>query len=291
MLAPFAKEAPPDELEIKRQELIRQFVTNVAEIKMLYLEFVRGLPPDRRTTGMNEIWSKVYRAFDEDELPKALKKRDFTTPAELDAYLRQFGWSLMKQKRLYGERQLGQASVIRQIDVEPEVTYDEMIQYYRDNVAEYEHKARARWEQLSVHFDKTPDRQSAMKQIAEMGNEVFFGAPLAAVAKRRSHDYLADQGGLHDWVSQGSLVSRPLETAIFSLPLNRLSTIIEDESGLHIVRVVEREDEYVTPFTETQVEIRDLLRNQKREAQFQEVLEDLRRRTTIWTIFDEEPAE
>ena len=286
VLAP-AADAPADVLEAKREELMRQYVKSIADIKMMYLEFLRALPPERRATGVSEIWSRVYQAFDEEELPKALKKRDFRSAAELDAHLRQFGWSLMKQKRLYGERQLGQAGILRQIERDPEVTHDEMVRYYRENIQDYSHKPRARWEQLTVHFSETPDRNTARRRIAEMGNAVYLGTPLAAVAKRSSDGYRASEGGLNDWVSQGSLVSKPLDSAIFGLPLHRLSRIIEDDKGLHIIRVVEREEAYVTAFTEKQVEIRDLLRDEKRETQFQEVMEAMRARTTVWTIFDD----
>ena len=50
------------------------------------------------------------------------------------------------------------------------------------------------------------------------------------------------EGGRYDWTTKGSLVSDVIDQAIFSLPVGKLSRILEDEKGFHIVRVIERED-------------------------------------------------
>ncbi len=49
---------------------------------------------------------------------------------------------------------------------------------------------------------------------------------------------------------------KSLTEQIFSLPLNELSDIIEDSSGYHIIRVLERQDAGLTPLSEVQDDIR-----------------------------------
>jgi peptidyl-prolyl cis-trans isomerase SurA len=110
----------------------------------------------------------------------------------------------------------------------------------------------------------------------ELGNQVVYGASLAAVAEKSSHGFTAHRGGSYEWTTKGSLVNKAVDAAIFELPLNELSEIIESDLGLHIVRVVEREDERYVPFVEVQTEIKEALINKKREANFQEHVAKLR---------------
>ena len=86
-------------------------------------------------------------------------------------------------------------------------------------------------------------------------------------------------------------MSKTLDQAIFSLPPNQLSQILEDERGFHIVRVLEREEAGRTPFTEAQVKIKEELRNKRVKQEIADHLERLREATPIWTIFDGEPEE
>jgi parvulin-like peptidyl-prolyl isomerase len=134
--------------------------------------------------------------------------------------------------------------------------------------------------------------------LATMGNEVLAQRPFADVAREKSDGPTARDGGIFDWTSQGSLASKRLDEAVFSLPVGQLSAIIEDETSLnmpdrqslHIVRVLERIEAGQTPFLEAQVSIRQALLEERRKKASDEYLTKLRERTPVWTIFDDEPA-
>ena len=111
------------------------------------------------------------------------------------------------------------------------------------------------------------------------------------VATRLSQGPTADQGGKHDWTNQGSLVSEVLDNAIFTLPPGRLSRILEDDRGFHIVRVVERKEAGRVPFEEAQVEIRDKIKEQRRDEQVKKYLDKLKRETYVWNLFDQDVAQ
>jgi parvulin-like peptidyl-prolyl isomerase len=112
------------------------------------------------------------------------------------------------------------------------------------------------------------------------------GTPLAAVAKKHSHEPNASEGGFYDWVSPGSLVSKPIDQAVFSLEPGKLSQIIEDDTGYHILRVIERQPAGQVSFEEAQKGIKKKIENQKRDADQQKYLTELRTRTKVWTIYD-----
>jgi len=167
-----------------------------------------------------------------------------------------------------------------------DVGHEEMLSYYREHMAGFEQPGRVRWEELMVRKGLNP-RQSYEK-LCWMGNQVLGGAPLAEVAKKYSDGPTSLRGGARDWTSQGSLVSKPLDKAIFSPALTprELSQIIEDEQGFHIVRVVQRQDAVRKPFEEAQVEIRAKIRAQRESDAKVALLARLRKETPVWNALE-----
>lgn len=307
---------PGPELAPQKEMLFRQQLQGEVQVKIGYVDFLREVPPDRLPDLQKRIGEaflkeleplrvKMKKAKDEeiDELRRRdpilsrvatlMNQRGIENLPDLDVLLHRYGTSLERQQRAYGEQKLSQMAVMKHIRQNVEITHEEMLAYYHKNHDEYRVPAKARWEQLSVRFDKFAGEQEAFAALAAMGNEVYLGgAALSAVAKRSSQEPNAEQGGQHDWTNQGSLASKSLDEAIFSLPLNRLSEIIRDDRGLHIVRVLERTEEGFTPFLEAQVAIKDKIRGEKRMADVQAYLERVRKTTNVWTIYDaEKPAD
>jgi hypothetical protein len=284
MLAPYVDKASPEEIEEQRQKMIRQFLPNMVENKILFLEFLRQVPHDK----IPDVQKRVYAEFDREKLEGAMQRAKVNSPAELDALLRQYGSSLEKQKRTYMEQTLGRAMLGKHINYKPEVTHEEMLAYYKEHADEFKVDGKASWEQLSVRFEKHPSKEAAWQKLAEMGNEVLRGAKLDAVAKKHSEEPNAADGGYHEPVRQGALASAVLDNAIFTLPPNRLSPILEDATGFHIIRVLDRTADSRVDFVEAQEDIKDKIKQQKIKAQIQDHLAKLKQKTKVWTVFDGE---
>ena len=140
-----------------------------------------------------------------------------------------------------------------------------------------------------VRFDRHGSRQEAEQLIGQMFNEVYLGGKsFEAVARDSSEGFTARDGGLHDWTSQGSLKSQALDQAIFSLPPRHLSNLIEDEIGLHVIEVLEREEPRTQDMAEIQTQIRKQLSKQKRREKADEFREKVLRRVPVWTRWPED---
>ncbi len=278
-----ADRIPKGQLEEQRNLLIRQKLTERIQTKLIYQDARRTIPEENYPM----IEEKLGEFFAEKELPALMKRASATSPQDLEARLQALGTSVGQEKRAFMERALAQQWVQEQVKTNEEISHEQMLAYYHGHLADYEYPAQARWEQLMVRFSSHPDKQAAHAAIAEMGNQVLRGVPLAEVAKARSEGPLAKEGGQRDWTSKGSLVSKVLDDAIFGLPVGRLSRIIEDEQGLHIVRVIERKEAGRTPFLEAQVGIREKIREQRRRDKLEEYLARLKEEIPVWTVFDD----
>lgn len=324
MIGPALAKAPPAEremIEAMRPRLNQQVIRGLVDSKLLYIEFEREVENRAGRDHMDDVRKKMSKNLGESfekqlfatrekvqtatpeelqELAKRdqiiarlaflMKENQIETLGDLDRVLKQHGSTLEKQQRAYLEFNLGRSSIMEKLKAKQEVSHLEMLNYYRDHAEDFAVKARARFEVLTVKFANFPNKHAAELAIVQMGNDVIFGTPFAAVAKRGSQDINAAKGGIYDWTNEKSLASEQLDQAIFSQEVGKLSPIIEDDKGFHIVRVIERQPAGYIPFTEAQVKIKDLILQQRRDVAIKQILESVKSKTTVWTIYDADPA-
>ena len=296
LLKQYEGKAPQEELDSQRQLLVQQALPSLIDNKLVFLDFLRTIPADK----LPELEERVFKLFAETELPKLIEKAEVKSSGELDAKLRELGSSLDKQRRLFMEKSIAGQMVRRGVDLDKEVTHDQMLQHYYEHRSDYEVQARAQWEHLMTRFDKfdtsrdpqtgkiISPRQAAWTTLAGMGNEILRGAPSQAVARRSSQGPRAKDGGVHDWTTKGSLVSDALDQALFTMPTGRWSRIFEDDDGFHIVRVVKREPAGKVPFIDVQDKIRESIQRKRFNEGVSQYLAGLRESTYVWTAFEGE---
>ena len=281
----FAGQIPESEIEKKRHELVEQLLPSAIEAKIVYMDFLRSIPPEQ----LDSIRGNIYKAFDEKQLPDLVDRAKAADVAELEAKLRGVGSSLDKSRRSFFEQVAAREMIRKNGEVNREIAPNELRQYYRDHLQEFEIQAKAKWEHLMARCPSTESdakKAIAYRKIAHMGNAIIGGAPLAVVAKRDSDGFTAEQGGAHDWTTKGSLVSTVLDDAIFNLPLGKLSNILTDDNGFHIIRVIERQDAGHRPFIDVQQEIKETIQNKEREEKVNGYIEKLKAETYVWNYFE-----
>ncbi len=278
---------PADELEAQVEKLLKSRLKPHIETKLVYLDAKRTIPPD----ALKNFEKRVGEEFERTQVAQIMKSMKADSRYELEQKLRALNSSLEQQKRAFVEQMIAHQWIKQQVKVDEEVTYQQMLTYYREHLSDYEHPARARWQQLMVRFSRIPDKAEAYRTMAEMGNQVLGGNELAEVARAGSDGPTARSGGLRDWTTEGSLVSQALDRAIFSLPVGQLSPILEDEQGFHIVCVLERNDANRTSFDEAQAGIRKKIRQEREQDQEQTYLAKLWEKTPVWTAFDASPGD
>lgn len=272
----------PEEQEMLMSRLLPMAV----DAKLVYLDYLRKVPADKLT----EIQSRLRDAYDEHQLSKSMENAGVRSESELDAKLRELGSSVDKQRRQFGEMVLAQQVLKEKVDPKVDVTRDDLVKYYEEHRGDYFHPATAKWEQLAARKNRFGSAEEARLAVAKMGNAVYGGRPWAEVARESSQGLTADSGGAHDWTQKGSLVSKVLDEAIFSLPVGEMSSaILEDDWGFHIVRVTDRKEDSYDDFTSVQVNIREKLIKDRTQQARADYIEKLRKNTYISTSVDVAP--
>lgn len=263
-----------------------QILKQLIETKLVFNDAMHTIP----AAGLSSMETKVNEYFDKEQLPEMLKLYGASTRQELDAKLREHGNSLDRARKQFFERTVAKEWLRSQVKLDEEVPHAEVLGYYQQHLPDYEFPAKAQWEELMVRFDRFPNKEAAYAAAAEMGNLAMRGAPFAEVAKTRSQGSTADSGGAHDWTTKGSLVSKTLDDALFTLPTGTFSQIIETERGFHIVRVLQRKDAGRISFVDAQGEIKKKLKDESVKKQINKYLDDLRQKTPVSTMYDNQPG-
>lgn len=286
MVEEYEGKAPQSELDKQRVFLVSKLLNRHVESKLLYVDFLRSLPAGKEEEILEGIYKQVQEEFYSSQVPRLMEQMKVESLTALEDKLRKYGSSISQQLAQFREQAIAQTMIGKTIERKPLITHKELLDYYYDHADDYEFPAKVRYEKLTASFEKMPDRIEAERHIVEMGNQVLRGAKLANVAKRFSHGVNRNDGGYHDWTSKGSLVSEVLDEAIFSLPVGKMSPILTDQTGFHIIRVVERTDAGRTSFPQAQKEIRDELQAKKRSEQVRDYVAELKRKTRVTTVFE-----
>lgn len=278
-----ASDAPPFVKEQMREQGIRELLPRAIERKLFYHQAVQMLPDP---TKVAEIESDLFRQLEEKQLPVMLKKYQARNATELDGRLRMLGSSWRAVKAQAAEQEIAKFAITNKIQIDTEISHDRLYQEYMNNRDDYRLENQVRWEHLMVSFANHPQRMAAKKRLAEMGNQVIYGADLTEVAKQHSDGFYASKGGQNDWTKRGSLKNRTLEDVLFEIPEGKLSDIVESSEGFHIVRVLERQEAGFIPFEEVQAELREAILNQRQKAATEKLLNDVKKRIPYEILVD-----
>lgn len=270
--------APESVKAQQRSLLIPKILPKFVEAKILFQGALQDLPEG---VDVEKVIGQAAQEFDDKALPEMMKSAGAKSVAEFDAQLRAQDTSLRQLRRSWSVDQLTKYFVAQRLGKIPEITHQQLLDEYRNNLDSYAEPAQARWEQIMIRYDKSPSPAAARKQLVELGNQVVYGANLNALARESSQGFMAHQGGQHDWTTKGALVLKELDEAIFTLPVGELSDIIETRDGVHIIRVLERKEARHKPFRDAQVEIKERLINERRQDEFRQYMEELKREIPV----------
>ena len=161
----------------------------------------------------------------------------------------------------------------------------EIEKYYADHPGEFAQKEQVKiWGMTLRKSDEaiqkgTTDetiRRRAGKFVAELKQ----GADFEEYAKKYSQDAQAQQGGLIGFVGKGDLVHN-IDEAIFSLPENSISDVLETENAYHIFKIGEKKSAAAQTFEEAKDEIENKLFREKAHERFVAWMDELKKKSFI----------
>jgi len=269
----------PTRSELLRRSMLEQLLKEAVQIKLVCYDARRKIPSEN----MPHFESQLNKIFEQHELKRLMKRYGVGSWRELDQALRSRGSSIERERQRFIEQNLYRQWLRQQIKFDEEITLDQMLTYYRQNLQQFDRPPRTRWQYMFVPFSQYPNKEEAYALIARLGNQVIDGADFAEVARASK---TGSDGTVRLWPDKSLRVPDVVEKAIQGLPAGTMSPILEDYRGYYIVRVVERLPGGLEPFEAVQSEIREKLKQQRIDEQMKKYLDSLRERIPVWTCLD-----
>jgi len=158
---------------------------------------------------------------------------------------------------------------LREVGQRVQVTDQELRAYYNEHIDLYRVQNRAHV--FHILFKTVGKTDAEIEEIRKKAEEVLkkARAPKAKfedLAREYSDDTTKTSGGDLGWIVPGQTVA-PFEQAAFSLPVGKVSDLVQTEYGFHILLVKERETARTKPFEEVRASIIPAVTSEKAERE------------------------
>lgn len=173
--------------------------------------------------------------------------------------------------------------VSRVVSDAPDPTESQVEAHFKAHREEYRRRQRAQVQHILIQPEaNNPEaRNRAREKLREIRERLEHGASFAEEAAAHSDCPSGRQaGGSLGWVSRGMLVAS-FDKAVFQLPLNTVSDIIESELGIHLVRKTAEEAASEADFDQAREQVRDFLRHEMRGEMLAAYVRELREKAEV----------
>jgi peptidyl-prolyl cis-trans isomerase SurA len=171
----------------------------------------------------------------------------------------------------------------REIKAKILISDQEIGEYYDKHRGEYEGKEAVRVKQILLALPKDAD-QTTKARIKEQAQQILKtilgGEPFDLVAAKYSQGPATVQGGDLGFIERGVTIQE-VEAVAFSLPVEKVSAVIESSLGFHIIKVVDKRGAGIKPFEAVREEIKAKLEDEKLEKKYDEWIATVRKKSFI----------
>ena len=203
---------------------------------------------------------------------------NFPTEEEFYATLEKAGITPLDYHRMIRQDVTVEQMKQRKVKQLPEPGEDEIEQTYREHPERMVRSGRVRAAHILIRTDDLP-REEAEQLIEEL-KQRSQNEPFTQLAMRYSKCPSAPGGGDLGFFRKGDMV-KPFEQAAFQLPVGEVGGPVETQFGLHLIKVLEREDDQALSLEEARPKICQLLQERNAARALQQWVEDLKKLAVI----------
>ena len=246
----------------------------------------QAIPADRQKLidkSLEEPFQKVVADIKQD--------RKLETNAQLDEALAQEGLSIALLRESFIRIQKVQGYLSTLAPADDLVDRIELVNYYKEHREDFTNEERIRWQEISVVFSSHGGRDGAEEVMAKVVTELQAGSDFSELAVKYSDALSAEKRGDMGWLQRGGLADKDLEKRLFELKPGEMTRVFVRDDRFDVFRVVNHEFANTTPFAEVQREIEQKIIQERQIAARKKVMEDLKAKATVVTMFDDAPRE
>lgn len=271
---------PPSEQEVNM--VAYSVLQELVERSIVVQEAKREL---KKPEAFKMVMADADKSWRAEELDPLLRRYSATNEYELKQKLKDHGASLDEMRETYCRHHLSQSYMKAKIGPKMTVSLPELREYYLEHLHDFDQPAQIVWREVVVDFDKCKSRTEARAKADALLGRLRRGEDFAKLAAAESHGPNKVKGGIWE-TSPGGYGVEAVNAALESLPMGRISQVIEAPTSYHIVRVEKRRAAGPASFAEVQDKIKNTIFNEKIRNETATFIAKLRKQTLVTTMFD-----
>lgn len=212
-------------------------------------------------------------------------KKQFRSEEEFDQLLRSQNVEIKTLKKRIRDQIAIQKMYYVEVQRTVVVSPADVEQFYARNTEMFIEREKVKAWSITIPKDEKAVQRGTIDEAAKRTafailKDVKKGKDFSELAKRESRDSRAKEGGLIGYVSRGDMIPQ-IDEALFRLPDNQVSDLLETETAYHIFKVGDHQPARKLEFEEVRERIFELLYRQKSEARFQIWMGELKKSAFI----------
>jgi hypothetical protein len=272
----------------KEKEAYRESLRAIIDRELILDDMYHRLQKAKKTNVADEIRDFAAKAADR-QIREHKKAMGVKSDDEFVSVLRTQGLTLAMSRRLL-ERKMMADEYVHSVLKEKGKTvgFADISDYYAKHTDEFRTQDRVKWLDIFISVNQFPSPRAAYDQAEAIHRQAASGADFVALSKQYDQGFAARQNGEGTGTARGKILPADVEPTVWALRPGEVSGLVETPVGYHIIKVVERDVAGPRPFdAKTQAEIKRKLMEKLHEQERKKILEDLRRKGSVW--IDEVP--
>jgi len=277
---------PEPERSTRQTQIMRAELEKIIERELILDDALARL--GKRQQAMDKLREAAGKEFD--KLVKSYKERaraqglDVDTDEKFEALLAQQSMNIDGLRR-QSERSFMAMEYMRH-RIYPSIEkmgHKELRQYYDEHPGEFQAIDRVKWQDIFIAAAKHPSRSAAKAHAEQIAARVRAGEDFATLAKQYG-DGISNSGEGYGQ-RRGEIMPREVEPILFRMREGEVGPVVEQETGYHVIKVVEREYAGQQPFDEkVQSEIKRKLQGVIADREYKRLVNELRRKASVQIV-------
>ncbi len=229
---------------------------------------------------VNEQFEKIVNSYpSQDDFEKDLKEKEIST-------------KFLKSEL---ESQILISKIFEEVTKDVSISSEQIEDYYNENKETlFKVPEKVKISHILVTLsqegedseDGEKSRTEALDKIKYIKAQLEDGEEFEELAKKYSDDESSGaNGGDLGYVSEGQLIEE-LGEAAFSMDVGEVSEIVETSYGFHLIKVTDRQEEFIRDFEEVKETVESYLENVSKKEKWESFINSLRGKSDIQYYID-----
>jgi parvulin-like peptidyl-prolyl isomerase len=235
-----------EELDTQAKLLQEQVLLDMIDRKILYHRAARMYDVEKMSEYFYENFREQQQIDNDEEFAAILTQEGMTVEEFKQRLIETYAPQEVLQFEVGGRLSVGDRAVE---------------EYYAEHPEEFTVVGEVTIREIVVLADTKKRKTELSQSAASIRDQAASAEDFGQIAKALSEAGTATNGGLLGPLKRGELSTR-LEEVAFSLEVGAVSDVLEMPYGFHIIKIVERTEDTLTPLDEVREPLRQALENQ-----------------------------